>query len=92
MAVDFGQTLLVRERNRLCPAVNAELLQDPLDVAADGLGADEEVLGDLRLGEATGEKLQHLALATRQRLRSSSVFGALRTRASSSPSSKGLTT
>jgi hypothetical protein len=74
MAFDVEEAKLVRECHRLCTAVHAELLQHPLDVTPDRLGTDEEPLGDLRLGQPTGQQLQHLSLTTRQRFNDRFAF------------------
>ena len=68
MALDVGQTLLVRDRDGLSAAVDAQLRQDSLDVSCNRLRTDNELAGDLRLGQAPGKQLQHLFLTTRQRL------------------------
>jgi hypothetical protein len=46
--------------------VDAELLEEVLDVRRDRPGADHEPLGDLRLGQAQGKKPQHLCFARRE--------------------------
>src|SRR5437868_1878936 len=56
------QPVHVPERDRLGTAVRAELLEEPLGMRADRLGADEEPAGDLRLAQAAGEELQDLEL------------------------------
>jgi hypothetical protein len=43
-------------RDRLCSVMNGELGQDVLDVFAYGLGADEELLRDLRLTEPVDQE------------------------------------
>jgi hypothetical protein len=68
VALDVGQALLMGERDRLSATVDTELRQHTLDVAPDRLWTDEEFAGDLRLGQTAGKQLQHLSLATCQRL------------------------
>src|SRR5688500_10858691 len=46
----------------LAPVGDPELAEHVGDVFAGGVGADEELLGDLRVGEALTEQLQHLPL------------------------------
>src|SRR3954453_20448261 len=44
----------------------SDLRVDVLDVVADGLRGDHELFGDLLVGQATSEQLEHLDLARRQ--------------------------
>ena len=43
-------------------SVHAELLEDVPDVRADGLGADEQFLGDLPVRQAGSQESQHIGL------------------------------
>src|SRR6266487_2586047 len=54
------------ERGRLQLGVHPELLEDVLDVRADGVLADVEVAADPGVVPAAAEPDQHLALAWRQ--------------------------
>ena len=53
----------------LGPAAQAELGQDVADVVLDGLAADEEAVGDLRVRQAVAEQVEHLGLALGQHAR-----------------------
>src|SRR5215213_11931961 len=46
---------------------DAELAEDVGDVAVDGVLAQHEPLGDLPVGEALGDELEHLALPRAER-------------------------
>src|SRR5436305_3886225 len=48
------------------PVGRPELAQDVRDVDADGLDADDEYRGDLAVGVAAGEEVQHLRLTCRK--------------------------
>src|SRR4029450_13704364 len=54
--------------DRLRPAPNLELPENPLDVRGDGLGADHQPPGDLVLRMPLREELQNLVLTLRQRI------------------------
>jgi hypothetical protein len=54
------------ERAGLAPVAHAELGEDVADVELDGAGADEELVGDLLVGEALAEQRQNFALARGQ--------------------------
>ena len=66
MALDIGQAVLVSERHGMRTAVDVELRQDPLDVSAHRLRADEELFGDLSLALAPREETQDLAFPVGQ--------------------------
>ena len=53
-------------RGGLGPAAQAELGEDVADVVLDGLAADVEALGDLGVGQAVAEQVEHLGLALGQ--------------------------
>jgi len=59
-----GHVVAERHRDRLRPAVDAELLQDVLDVRADGLRLDRQAAGDLVLRQTLGEQTQDLGLSS----------------------------
>ena len=90
----------VSKRDGLGPASDVELLQDVLDVRADRPRADHESPCDLRLLEAPGHELEHLALSRGQlgerRFPAGPVTAlgllrsSLRTRARSSSGSNGF--
>jgi hypothetical protein len=61
--LDIRQAVLVSERHGMRTAVDVELRQDPLNVAAHRLRADEELFGDLTLALAPREETQDLAFA-----------------------------
>ena len=50
-------------RGSLPPVAYPQLREHVADVVGDGLPAQEQPLGDLRVGQAVGEHLQHIALA-----------------------------
>ena len=50
-------------RDQLLARGHAELLEEALDVVADGVGREDEGVGDLRVGQAAGDQGRHLALA-----------------------------
>ena len=54
---------LVRENDGLDAVAQLEFLQDVRDVGLDGPLADEELVGDLGVGQAAGEKFEDLELA-----------------------------
>jgi hypothetical protein len=62
VGLDIGQAVLVSERHGMRTAVDVQLRQDPLDVSAHRLRADEELFGDLSLALTLREKTQDLAL------------------------------
>src|SRR5205085_12245763 len=51
---------------RLRPRLHAELVEDVLDVRLDGLLAEVQLAGDLLVGLALGELVEHIKLALRQ--------------------------
>ena len=57
-----------RDRRGLGAAGGVELAEDVGDVDRDGLGADEELLGDLAVGPALGDQREDLALARGERV------------------------
>jgi hypothetical protein len=59
-----GET--VRDRGGLDPVAGVELGQDVGDVDAGGLDANHQLLGDLAVGVAAGDKAEDLGLARRQ--------------------------
>src|SRR5215207_1221885 len=63
-AVALGPLDGVRE---LHPGRQPELVEDVAQVRLDGLGAEEEVGGDLRVGAAGGDQPGHLRLALGER-------------------------
>src|SRR5918994_2247599 len=52
----------------------AELLEDVLEVSLDGVWRDVQTLGDVAVGVAEREKLQHLDLASGERLGAAVAF------------------
>jgi hypothetical protein len=66
VTLDVDESKLVHERDGLSAAVDVELCQDALDVAADRLRTDEELRRDLRLPQPAREEPQNFALAGRQ--------------------------
>src|SRR4029450_12618304 len=73
---DLEEADLVGTRERLCPAVHAQLWHEVLEVARHGLWADNELPGDSGRVESVCEKRKHLELSggeavptLRQRLR-----------------------
>src|SRR5215203_5003643 len=83
----FGSWFGARGVGRdLGPAPETELGQDVADVVLDGLGADEEAVGDLAVRQAVTEQLQHLAFPPAERR-----GGAVRS-SSSSPGRRGART
>src|SRR6266540_872804 len=52
-----------------------ELLEDPRDVRLRGCFADHELFADLRIGEAAGEQVKHLALSRGQLGEETSIAG-----------------
>jgi succinate-semialdehyde dehydrogenase/glutarate-semialdehyde dehydrogenase len=61
------QAPLPRQRSGLGATARAQLGQDVGDVDADGLGADEQLPGDLAVGPALGDQDEDLALPGGQR-------------------------
>jgi hypothetical protein len=61
-----NEVVLEGPDSRRCPTANAGLLVDVLDVMADGLGRDAEIVGDLLVGAASHENEQDLELSLRQ--------------------------
>ena len=59
------QLVAIGDRDRLRTAAHAELREDVLEVRADGLLADEELLRDVVRGEPRRQQPEHLALARR---------------------------
>ncbi len=57
---------------RLTPSAQAELGEDVADVVFDRLATDEQAIGDLRIGQAVAEQVEHLDLAFGQMPRASS--------------------
>jgi hypothetical protein len=58
--------LLDRPEGNLGPRGEAQLPEDVLDVRRDRALGDDEVVGDLAVGEAAREQQRHLALARGQ--------------------------
>src|SRR4051794_28139046 len=56
-----------RSRSGLLAGAHAEFAQDPLDVRADGLGGDHELVGHLVGALALADQVEHLPLARRKR-------------------------
>src|SRR5689334_3576626 len=56
----------VREGSRLASAAHTQLADDVRDVDARGLGADEQLVGDLGVGAPGGHKPEDLELAVGQ--------------------------
>ena len=53
----------IGEHHRLDPVPDSELGEDPCDVCLDrGLG-EEELVGDLRVGQSLGHRPEHVELA-----------------------------
>lgn len=65
--ISLHEPLSVRDGDRLCAAVDAELTEHPLDVRRDGLRADDELDGDLALVSPSREQGEYLPLSQRQR-------------------------
>jgi hypothetical protein len=61
------------KRNRLCPAMNAELAEYVLDVLAHGSRIEDELLRYLRLVEPLDEKRENLEFPLRQLVRPPSI-------------------
>jgi hypothetical protein len=59
-----GET--VGDRGGLDPVLDLELGQDVGDVDAGGLDTNHQLLGDLAVGVAAGDKAEDLGLARRQ--------------------------
>src|SRR5690242_3715186 len=53
-------------RRRLAPGAQPELRQDVAHVVLDGLAADVEAVGDLRVRQAAAEELEDLGLPPRE--------------------------
>ena len=91
----------VRLRDSLGATVHAELREDVLDVRADGLRAEDEIVGDLPLRLALREEAEDLLLARAERLlvgsgagswgREDARLSVLATLATSSAGSTGFT-
>ena len=62
----LDQAAADRVAGQLDAVAHAELVEDVLPVALDGLDADHELLGDLLRRVRLGDQLQHLQLARRQ--------------------------
>src|SRR3954464_14121228 len=58
-----GEARLVREDHRLEAVAHSELRQHVLDVRLHRRGLDRQLIGDLGVGQAAGDQLEHLALA-----------------------------
>src|SRR6266508_6534183 len=71
--MSLDQLVTNGERDRLCPAMNAQLGQDVLDVLAHRLRADEELLRDLGLVQPFDEEQEDLELPRRKVVRGTSV-------------------
>ena len=71
--MSLDQLVTNGNRNRLCPAMNAELGQDVLDVLAHGLGAYEEPLRHLGLAQSLEEEREDVEFTPRQLVRRPSV-------------------
>src|SRR3954451_14580107 len=56
-------------RSRLAAAMNAELLEDPVDVVLDGRKLDRQARSDGFVGQSLGDQLGDLRFARRQRAR-----------------------
>src|SRR6266850_2191983 len=65
-ALPVEEPFAIGERDRLRPAVDAELHEDVLDVRGDGPRADHQTRRDLRAVEPRDEVLEHLALPPRE--------------------------
>lgn len=64
----FGATVLLgHEADKLGPRVQAELLHDMVAVRLDGPQCNREHFGDLGVGVAQGQQLEHLLLARGKR-------------------------
>src|SRR5262245_35779797 len=55
-----------RIRDRPCPVLDAELVQDGGDVVLDGLAAEAQAVGDLLVAHAGRDEAQDLHLAVRE--------------------------
>src|SRR5215475_7820543 len=65
-----GYLFVILERpGELCPAGDAELVEDLVQVVLDGAGADEQLAGDLPVGQALGGQPGDLRLLRREHLR-----------------------
>ncbi len=49
-------------RYRLCPAVNVELAVDIVEMRFDRAHGDHELLSEVAVGPASGDRLQNLSL------------------------------
>ena len=68
--------MLGGKRRGLAPATEAELVQDPADVVAGGILADDELGRDFLIGETLCDQGQHLPLPPGQESRLSvMLFG-----------------
>jgi len=58
------QSIFERQSGQFGPATGAGLVPDPVKVRADGADTDEELLGDLAVGETSGNERDQLALTS----------------------------
>src|SRR3954470_2428861 len=63
---ESDEPVLVREHDGLDAVAQAQLLQQVADVRLDRGQRDHQLLGDLAVGEAAADELQHLELAGRE--------------------------
>lgn len=66
LRVVLRQTVLVGIAHGLSAVANTRLVEDPVDVGLDGCAAEDELVGDLAVGEAGGDQLQYLDFAWRE--------------------------
>jgi hypothetical protein len=75
MALARGdQTALVGGHHHLGAVAEVELGEDPPDVGLDRLLGDDQVAGDLGVGQPAGDERQHLGLALGELLDPSRLY------------------
>src|SRR5579863_4451806 len=73
-----SETSTMRVGNRLGPVTASGLREDVIYVRLDGDLAHEELLGDLRVGHAGSDELQHLGFAGGESIRKSTAHSVQR--------------
>src|SRR5215216_588219 len=62
----LSQPAFTRQDNRLCAALDGDLVEDAGDVVAHGFFGQLEARGDLRVVQALRDQLEHALLARRE--------------------------